>query len=174
MVRPEGNGDGYRLRTATEGPEADLSFRVWFQTGALACGIGALFAALFVAITGSMGYALGIGAFGLLTFGFASRPIPCPNCGNLFPFAPSRPWATKLPEACPRCQNRVKVAGVRPPLSLLSRGLVFVGLTAVLIGAALLADKVPYGGALWIGLRLLVAMTGVAQYYFVRIFLRGN
>lgn len=152
----------------------ELSFRVWLQTGAILFGVGSLFAALYVAMTGRLGQALAVGTVGLLSYGLATTPIPCPRCGHKFVFTPKKTWTTRLPATCPDCAEALNVAGVRPPLPVFARAITLITLTAVLVGSSVALGLMEHRGALTVALNLVVAIACVAQYFFIRIFIRRN
>lgn len=151
-----------------------LSFRVWFQSSCALLGIGAVIAAAFVLATGRIGTSLILGALGLLMYGFATNPLACPNCRHSFPFRPAKPWATSLPAICPACGQPLPVAGLRPPLSIGTRAIVFVLLAGLLLGSGILADSFPSKPGLTLVLKTFAGTVSVAQYFFIRIFLLGR
>jgi len=151
------------------GRRGSVSLRVWLQTSGLASAIGVLFLGLYFAATGHVGVGLTMAIASFLAWGLATTPIPCPNCGQLFPFVPGKPWPKRIPAVCPTCSYGLTVAGVRPPLSVLTRGTILVTLTGVLLGGAVVLDRISCGSARP-GLYFALGVVSVVQYVFLQIF----
>jgi DNA-directed RNA polymerase subunit RPC12/RpoP len=148
-----------------------LSVRVWTQTAGTIAGIALTLGGVYVSVAWRVEAGLLVTLIGLILFGFATNPIRCPNCGHRFPFHPRKPWPNHMPPHCPNCNYKLVVAGVNPPLSALIRTVVFVVLTTLLIGGAIVADRLRPASTVRVTLTVAVGIASVLQFFFIRIFI---